>query len=190
MVRRRRRIAGPGRRQEHAHDRRRSAARPPQHDRGREQERLPSAPRHARRGFQGRVFTICARWPQATRASTCGGPLDAASRPSRSATFSSSATSIRSRWACACSTKRAKKSRPSWACYGIGIERILSAAVELYHDKDGMVLPPAIAPFAVVVTPVNFTDAAQRSRGARDLRKLPQDWIWTRCSTIATSAPA
>ena len=25
--------------------------------------------------------------------------------------------------------------------YGIGIERILSAAIELYHDKDGMVLP-------------------------------------------------
>ncbi len=34
---------------------------------------------------------------------------------------------------------------PSWACYGIGIERILSAAVELFYDKDGMVLPPSIA---------------------------------------------
>src|SRR5216684_2291529 len=31
--------------------------------------------------------------------------------------------------------------------YGIGIERILSAAIELYHDKDGMALPAAVAPF-------------------------------------------
>jgi prolyl-tRNA synthetase len=50
---------------------------------------------------------------------------------------------------------------PIMGSYGIGIERILSAAIELYHDKDGMSLPPAIAPFAVVVTPVNMADAAQ-----------------------------
>jgi len=47
--------------------------------------------------------------------------------------------------------------------YGIGIERILCAAIELYHDKDGMALPASIAPFDVVVTPVNFADAAQRA---------------------------
>jgi prolyl-tRNA synthetase len=45
--------------------------------------------------------------------------------------------------------------------YGIGIERILSAAVEQGHDKDGMILPPAIAPFTVVVTPVNSADSTQ-----------------------------
>ena len=36
---------------------------------------------------------------------------------------------------------------PIMGSYGIGIERILSAAIELYHDKDGMSLPAAIAPF-------------------------------------------
>jgi prolyl-tRNA synthetase len=51
---------------------------------------------------------------------------------------------------------------PIMGSYGIGIERILSAAIELYHDKDGMSLPPAIAPFTVVVTPVNTADAAQK----------------------------
>jgi prolyl-tRNA synthetase len=50
--------------------------------------------------------------------------------------------------------------------YGIGIERILSAAVELYHDADGIVLPAAIAPFTVVVTPVNLKDDAQRQAAA------------------------
>jgi prolyl-tRNA synthetase len=50
---------------------------------------------------------------------------------------------------------------PIMGSYGIGIERILSCAIELYNDKDGMVLPAAIAPFDVVITPVNLTDAAQ-----------------------------
>ncbi|MGH9719789.1 MAG: proline--tRNA ligase [Bryobacteraceae bacterium] len=46
--------------------------------------------------------------------------------------------------------------------YGIGIERILCAAIEQGHDKDGMALPPSIAPFTVVVTPVNVSDSEQR----------------------------
>jgi prolyl-tRNA synthetase len=46
--------------------------------------------------------------------------------------------------------------------YGIGIERILSAAVEQRHDADGMALPVSIAPFVVVVTPVNSAEPAQR----------------------------
>ncbi len=46
--------------------------------------------------------------------------------------------------------------------YGIGIERILSAAVEQRHDADGMALPISIAPFVVVVTPVNSNEPTQR----------------------------
>ena len=46
--------------------------------------------------------------------------------------------------------------------YGIGLERILAAAVEQHHDGDGMAMPPSIAPFQVVVTPANFKDAEQR----------------------------
>ena len=51
---------------------------------------------------------------------------------------------------------------PVMGSYGIGIERILSSAVELYSDADGMVLPAAIAPFQVVITPVNIGDETQR----------------------------
>jgi prolyl-tRNA synthetase len=54
-----------------------------------------------------------------------------------------------------------KEITPIMGSYGIGIERILSAAIELFHDKDGMILPAAIAPFQVIVTPANSTDAAQ-----------------------------
>ncbi|HET9321667.1 MAG TPA: proline--tRNA ligase [Bryobacteraceae bacterium] len=52
--------------------------------------------------------------------------------------------------------------------YGIGIERILSAAVEQRHDADGMALPVSIAPFVVVVTPVNSAEPTQR-RAAEEI---------------------
>jgi prolyl-tRNA synthetase len=40
--------------------------------------------------------------------------------------------------------------------YGIGLERIMSSAVELYHDADGIIWPPSIAPFSYIITPVNY----------------------------------
>ncbi len=55
-----------------------------------------------------------------------------------------------------------KEITPIMGSYGIGIERILTCAIELYHDKDGMALPAAIAPFTVVITPVNYADTLQR----------------------------
>src|SRR5581483_1028919 len=54
-----------------------------------------------------------------------------------------------------------KEVTPIMGSYGIGIERILTCAIELYHDRDGVVLPAAIAPFEVVITPVNTAEAAQ-----------------------------
>ncbi len=40
--------------------------------------------------------------------------------------------------------------------YGIGVERLMAAAVELNHDAAGIIWPESIAPFRVVVTPVNM----------------------------------
>ncbi len=45
--------------------------------------------------------------------------------------------------------------------YGIGLERIMAAAVELYHDADGIVWPFSIAPFSVIVTPVGYKGEMQ-----------------------------
>ncbi len=50
---------------------------------------------------------------------------------------------------------------PIMGSYGIGIERILSSAIEQHHDENGIILPPSIAPFDVVVTPVNNSNAEQ-----------------------------
>jgi len=47
--------------------------------------------------------------------------------------------------------------------YGIGLERIMAAAVELYHDPDGIIWPPAIAPFSVILTPVNYRDELKQA---------------------------
>jgi len=39
-------------------------------------------------------------------------------------------------------------------CYGIGVSRVIAAAIEQNHDDDGIIFPPPLAPFTVIVTPV------------------------------------
>jgi prolyl-tRNA synthetase len=56
---------------------------------------------------------------------------------------------------------------PVMGSYGIGIERILCSAIEQRHDENGMCLPASIAPFTVVVTPVNNADATLRQAAER-----------------------
>ncbi len=51
--------------------------------------------------------------------------------------------------------------------YGIGVERVMAAAVELYHDEDGIIWPITIAPFQVLLVPVNMADEAQRAAAER-----------------------
>jgi prolyl-tRNA synthetase len=41
-------------------------------------------------------------------------------------------------------------------CYGIGIGRTVAAAIEQYYDKNGIVFPMPIAPFQVLILPVNI----------------------------------
>lgn len=45
-------------------------------------------------------------------------------------------------------------------CYGIGISRTMSAAIEQHHDDDGIIWPASIAPFEVVIVPINAKDEA------------------------------
>jgi len=52
-------------------------------------------------------------------------------------------------------------------CYGIGVGRTVAAAIEQSHDENGIIFPPAIAPFSVVVVPVNVRDSAQMSMAAQ-----------------------
>jgi len=47
--------------------------------------------------------------------------------------------------------------------YCLDLERLLSSVAEMHSDKDGLRLSPAIAPFEVVITPVNYAEPAQRA---------------------------
>jgi len=41
-------------------------------------------------------------------------------------------------------------------CYGIGVNRIIAAAIELSNDKKGIIWPLSIAPFQVIIVPINY----------------------------------
>lgn len=53
-------------------------------------------------------------------------------------------------------------------CYGIGIGRTAAACIEQSHDEDGIIWPLSIAPFHVIITPVNVNNE-QISRAAEEL---------------------
>jgi prolyl-tRNA synthetase len=41
-------------------------------------------------------------------------------------------------------------------CYGIGVSRIVAAAIEQGHDEKGIIFPSSIAPFEVILTPIGY----------------------------------
>lgn len=48
-------------------------------------------------------------------------------------------------------------------CYGIGVSRTMAAAIEQNNDENGIIWPVAIAPYQVIVIPVNSKDAEQKA---------------------------
>jgi prolyl-tRNA synthetase len=52
-------------------------------------------------------------------------------------------------------------------CYGIGVTRLLGAAIEQNHDARGIIWPAPIAPFSAVICPVNYRQS-EAVRGAAD----------------------
>jgi prolyl-tRNA synthetase len=57
-------------------------------------------------------------------------------------------------------------------CYGIGVSRIVAAAIEQNHDDNGIIFPPPIAPYVVIVTPVGKTDEEVDSASMRVYEEL------------------
>jgi prolyl-tRNA synthetase len=54
-------------------------------------------------------------------------------------------------------------------CYGIGVTRILGAAIEQSHDERGIVWPQALAPFAVVLCPIGYERSPEVQAAADQL---------------------
>jgi prolyl-tRNA synthetase len=69
-------------------------------------------------------------------------------------------------------------------CYGIGVTRVVAAAIEQNHDANGVIWPEALAPFQVVLVPINYqkstkvqetTDALYRDFNAAGIEVLLDD---------------
>ena len=45
---------------------------------------------------------------------------------------------------------------PFMGCYGIGVTRVVAAAIEQNHDEHGIIWPPALAPFQLAICPINY----------------------------------
>ena len=57
------------------------------------------------------------------------------------------------------------KANPMYmGCYGIGVGRTMAAAVEQNNDKDGIIWPVEIAPYHVIVVPINIKDEAVKEK--------------------------
>ena len=54
-------------------------------------------------------------------------------------------------------------------CYGIGIGRIVAAAIEQHHDEQGIIWPAAMAPFQVAIVPLNLHKAPAVAEAAEAL---------------------
>jgi len=57
-------------------------------------------------------------------------------------------------------------------CYGIGVSRIVAAAIEQSHDENGIIWPLPIAPFQVLILPVNYEDVKMRTISDKIYKEL------------------
>lgn len=70
------------------------------------------------------------------------------------------------------------KERPCiMGCYGIGVNRIIASAIEQNYDKDGIIWPASLAPYEVLILPLNMThketvDIAERLYGELTERNI------------------
>jgi prolyl-tRNA synthetase len=74
----------------------------------------------------------------------------------------------------ACLDEKGESKTLIMGCYGIGVSRIVAAAIEQNHDDRGIIWPAAIAPFEVALVPINM-HKSERLRAA--VMKLYQELL-------------
>ena len=65
--------------------------------------------------------------------------------------------------------EQGKASTMFMGCYGIGVTRVVAAAIEQNHDANGILWPEAIAPFQVVLVPINYQKSTRVQETADSL---------------------
>jgi len=72
----------------------------------------------------------------------------------------------------------AGKSQPIYmGCYGIGVSRTMAAAVEQNNDKDGIIWPVEIAPYHVIIVPVNIKDTEVKEKAFAIYKNLQAEGL-------------
>lgn len=72
-------------------------------------------------------------------------------------------------------TESGKSQVMTMGCYGIGVSRVVAAAIEQNHDDRGIIWPEAIAPFQVALIPVNAHKSARVKEKAEEIYQQLQD---------------
>jgi len=70
---------------------------------------------------------------------------------------------------CSVLNEGGKNQTLTMGCYGIGVSRIVAAAIEQNHDENGIKWPKAIAPFQVAIVPMNMAKSARVKETADSL---------------------
>ena len=65
--------------------------------------------------------------------------------------------------------EQGKEQVMTMGCYGIGVSRIVAAAIEQNHDENGIIWPAAIAPFQIALVPINMHKSDTVKQACEDL---------------------
>ena len=65
--------------------------------------------------------------------------------------------------------EQGKEQAMTMGCYGIGVSRIVAAAIEQNHDENGIIWPAAIAPFQIALVPINMHKSDAVKQACEDL---------------------
>lgn len=76
---------------------------------------------------------------------------------------------------CGVLTETGKHETLTMGCYGIGVSRIVAAAIEQNHDKFGIIWPEKIAPFSMVIIPMNMHKSHRVKEAAESIYKQLSD---------------
>ncbi len=74
--------------------------------------------------------------------------------------------------------EQGKSQVASMGCYGIGVSRIVAAAVEQSHDENGIIWSDTLAPFKLVICPLNYQKSDAVKQIADDLYQFCLDNNW------------
>ena len=76
--------------------------------------------------------------------------------------------------------EQGKSAEPYMGCYGIGVTRVVAAAIEQNHDDRGIIWPEALAPFQLAICPINYHKS--------DTVKAAADALYQRCLDAGLNA--